>query len=249
MKRRQSECFRNLDDPLKIFSLLTFKSCGLVLLFYAGAVATELLLGLWSLLFAEWSFLAQLVAAGLLVALLSYTERHDDVVWSRTGHLTLVYRVQAFHEPGLDGADFDAAALLAENSWAGLPEGTCYQFYVFVDQRRGVRRLEEVLPPIGGDGPKERLLEEFRRARLHELTRIEENGAPSNLVQDRRHYLCATFRPVVPKSSALDGPLQGITALLTAWARGEPVPRLTGRWETTYEALVEEAARFARRVE
>ncbi len=78
MKRRQSECFRNLDDPLKIFSLLTFKSCGLVLLFYAGAVATELLLGLWSLLFAEWSFLAQLVAAGLLGAALAYTERHDD---------------------------------------------------------------------------------------------------------------------------------------------------------------------------
>src|SRR2546425_12712253 len=68
MKRRQSECFRNLDDPLKIFSLLTFKSCGLVLLFYAGAVATEVLLGLWSLLFAEWGFLAQLVAAGLLGA-------------------------------------------------------------------------------------------------------------------------------------------------------------------------------------
>src|SRR5439155_23880950 len=54
MKRRQSECFRNLDDPLKIFSLLTFKSCGLVLLFYAGAVATELLFALWSLLFREW---------------------------------------------------------------------------------------------------------------------------------------------------------------------------------------------------
>ena len=36
MKRRQSECFRNLDDPLKIFSLLTVKSCGLVLLFYAA---------------------------------------------------------------------------------------------------------------------------------------------------------------------------------------------------------------------
>jgi len=33
---------------------------------YAGAVATELLFGLWSLLFREWSFLAQLGAAGLL---------------------------------------------------------------------------------------------------------------------------------------------------------------------------------------
>jgi hypothetical protein len=78
MKRRQSECFRNLDDPLKIFSLLTVKSCGLVLLFYAGAVATELLFGLWSLVFREWSFLAQLGAAGLFAAILVYTERHDD---------------------------------------------------------------------------------------------------------------------------------------------------------------------------
>ena len=51
MTRRQSECFRNLDDPLKIFSLLTVKSCGLVILFYGTAVATELVFGLWSLLF------------------------------------------------------------------------------------------------------------------------------------------------------------------------------------------------------
>src|SRR6266581_4567479 len=125
MKRRQSECFRNLDDPLKIFSLLTVKSCGLVLLFYAGAVATELLFGLWSLLFREWSFLAQLGAAGPLAAVterslapeINVVDIHDDIVWSRTGHLTLVYRVEVFHEPGLDGADFDAAALLAENCW------------------------------------------------------------------------------------------------------------------------------------
>ncbi len=78
MKRRQSECFRNLDDPLKIFSLLTIKSCGLVLLFYAGAVGCELLFGLWSGLFREWSFLAQLGAAGILGSVLAYTERHDD---------------------------------------------------------------------------------------------------------------------------------------------------------------------------
>jgi hypothetical protein len=78
MKRRQSECFRNLDDPLKIFSLLTVKSCGLVLLFYAATVVTELLFGLWSLLFAEWSFLAQLGAAALLGVVLAYAERHDD---------------------------------------------------------------------------------------------------------------------------------------------------------------------------
>src|SRR5262249_60859669 len=78
MKRRQTECFRNLDDPLKIFGLLTVKSCGLVLVFYAGTAATELVFGLWSLFFREWSFLAQLGAAGLLAAVLAYTERHDD---------------------------------------------------------------------------------------------------------------------------------------------------------------------------
>lgn len=78
MTRRQSECFRNLDDPLKIFSLLTVKSCGLVILFYAAAVATELVFGLWSLFFHEWSFLAQLGAAGMVALFLVYAERHDD---------------------------------------------------------------------------------------------------------------------------------------------------------------------------
>jgi len=78
MTRRQSECYRNLDDPLKVFSLLTVKSCGLVLLFYAALVMSELLFGLCSLLFGPWSFLAQIAAAILLGAVLAYTERHDD---------------------------------------------------------------------------------------------------------------------------------------------------------------------------
>jgi len=78
MTRRQSECYRNLDDPLKILSLLTVKSCGLVLLFYGGAVGSELLFSLWSLLFGDWSFLTQIGAAGLLAACLAYAERHDD---------------------------------------------------------------------------------------------------------------------------------------------------------------------------
>ena len=112
---------------------------------------------------------------------LSIVDIHDDIVWSRTGHLTLVHRIEAFHEPGLDGADFDAAALQAENCWAGLPEGTAYQFYVFVEQRRGVRRLEEALPPISGGTPKEKLFEEFRKARLQELTRLEDDGSAANL--------------------------------------------------------------------
>jgi hypothetical protein len=78
MTRRQSECFRNLDDPLKIFSLLTVKSCGLVLLFYGCSVGAELLFGLFSLLFGGWSFLAQLGGALVVAAVLAYAERQDD---------------------------------------------------------------------------------------------------------------------------------------------------------------------------
>jgi hypothetical protein len=78
MTRRQSECYRNLDDPLKVFSLLTMKSCGLVVLFYAGAVASDLLFGLCSLIFGDWSFLAQLAGAILFGAGLAFAERHDD---------------------------------------------------------------------------------------------------------------------------------------------------------------------------
>lgn len=78
MTRRKSECFRNLDDPLKVFSLITVKSCGLVLIFYACAVATELVFGLWSLLLAHWSFLGQIGAAGVLAVVLVLAERHDD---------------------------------------------------------------------------------------------------------------------------------------------------------------------------
>ena len=181
-----------------------------------------------------------------LVPDLSLVDVHGDLVWSRNGDLTLVYRLEAFHEPGLDGADFDGAALLAENCWSGLPEGTCYQFFVFVDQRRGIRRLEEALRPIRGDGPKEKLLEEFRQARLRELTRLEDDGAAATLVQDRRHYVAATFRPALPDASSWDSTLQRTRDAVRSWGRGA---RRKGRWETTYETLLEEAARFARRVE
>jgi hypothetical protein len=63
---------------LKIFSLLTVKSCGLVLLFYAGAVLSELLFGLFSLIVGGWSFLAQIGASALLGVILAFAERHDD---------------------------------------------------------------------------------------------------------------------------------------------------------------------------
>ncbi len=78
MTRRKSECFRNLDDPLRIFSLLTVKSCGLVVLFYGAMVAAELLFGVFSLFFGGLSFIGQLGAAALFAIVLVYAERHDD---------------------------------------------------------------------------------------------------------------------------------------------------------------------------
>jgi type IV secretory pathway VirB4 component len=180
---------------------------------------------------------------------ISVVDIHDNIVWSRFGHLSLVYRIDAFHEPGLDGADFNSAALLAENCWTGLPEGTFYQFYVFVDQRRGVRRLVQALPPIAGESPKDRLFEEFRKARLRELTREEEGGTAANLVQDRRHYLCATFTPVLPRPSALRRACDDVMGRFTTWLGGAGSRRSGGRWMTTYDTLVEQSRRFARRVE
>jgi type IV secretory pathway VirB4 component len=169
----------------------------------------------------------------------------DDLVWGRDGTLSVLYAIEAFHEPGLDGADFDSAALLAENCWAGLPEGTSYQFLVLVDERRGARLLDEVLPPITGDGPRERLFEEFRRARLAEIARHGDSAPATGLVQDRRHFLCASFRPSALQHRGDGQPLGRVLTPLRAWAKGDR----RSRWEVRYEDLVQDATRFARRAE
>ncbi len=182
-----------------------------------------------------------------LASEINVVDVQGDIIWSRTGSLTLAYELEAFHEPALDGAEFDSAALLAENAWAGLPEGTSYQFLVFVDQRRGVRKLLEALPPIAGEGRLEQLLEEFRKARVAELTEVEDAGAAVSLVQDRRHYLCANFRPASLDASRWQGVLKGLGQQLRAVLPG--APHAVGRWEATYDDLLAEASRFARRVE
>lgn len=78
MARRQTPVLRNLDDPLRILGFLSLRSCGLVLLFFAGAHALEALFGLLSLLFGTWAFLVELAASGMLAVLLSVAERADD---------------------------------------------------------------------------------------------------------------------------------------------------------------------------
>jgi hypothetical protein len=78
------------------------------------------------------------------------------------------------------------------------------------------------------------------------LTRTDADGAPTSFVQDRAHYVCATFRPLVPDAGPWDGAIKKLRDTAAAWTRGR---RAGDGWQATYEALVEEASRFARRVE
>jgi hypothetical protein len=78
MARRQTPVLRNLDDPLKVFGLLSLRSCGLVLVFFSALYAVETALGLLSLAFRSWAFLAQIGLSGLLAIGLSVAERMDD---------------------------------------------------------------------------------------------------------------------------------------------------------------------------
>lgn len=119
MTRRRSECLRNLDDPLKVFSLITIKSCGLVVLFFAGAVASELVFGVWSLLFGALSFLAQLAAAGALAVVLAFAEKHDDEHFVPSAIRYYVSRRWLVLYSGARGDDYRGHSL--EKSVAGGP--------------------------------------------------------------------------------------------------------------------------------
>lgn len=79
MPRRQTDVLRNLDDPLKVLGVLTFRSCGLVFIVFAGSVGLDLVTGLLSVLPPKdlglvWALsLTAGAAAGL-----AYAERHED---------------------------------------------------------------------------------------------------------------------------------------------------------------------------
>lgn len=78
MGRRQTHVLRNLDDNLKVFNLLTVKSCGLVILVYAACFAAELVVRLFTLLFGHLGSLAQFGVAGIAAATLAWVERYED---------------------------------------------------------------------------------------------------------------------------------------------------------------------------
>ena len=76
--RRQTEVLRNLDDSLRVLNFLTLRSCGLVVLFYSGCYALDLTFRVWTFLFGQWSFFAQLVATLAVAVALSWVENHED---------------------------------------------------------------------------------------------------------------------------------------------------------------------------
>jgi type IV secretion system protein VirB4 len=178
---------------------------------------------------------------------LSLVDCLDDVLWQQDGRMTLVYRLQGWHEPALDDGQFDAIAFMAENVWSGLPEETSYQFYVLVDHVRGLRLVEQALPPIATDGPTSELLDEIRRARLDDLLRVETGGTGDSLVQERRHYLAATFRPSVFRDSGWRGRLRqvvhGIGRFRTA-SDGDPADQ----YDSAYQRALADAATFNKQV-
>ncbi len=171
---------------------------------------------------------------------LSVLDIDDDLVWHRDGDVTVLYRVSAFHEPSMDDESMNASALLAENAWSGLPEGTRYQFYVLLDQQAARRRLEAALPPVIEPAGTAALLDELRRWRLAELTCDDE----STVAQDRRHYFAATFRPACFRRSRLSSLTEPVRRALSSL-----IGRKTVRSEEALrQEVLLEASHFERRV-
>lgn len=78
MAKRVSEPLRNLDDSLRVFHLLTFRSCGIVLAFFSLCHGLEWQLRLWSGLLGPLSFAFELALTGGLAFVLAWVERSDD---------------------------------------------------------------------------------------------------------------------------------------------------------------------------
>ncbi len=170
-----------------------------------------------------------------LVPALNISDIRDNLIWNKNDTITVLYRIEAYHEPSMDDEQFNQAAMLAENIWSSLPEGTTYQFYVDVDYNRGVSQLEQMFPAIIGDDPTSTLFEEIRQSRLRELQRIDPSVPGMNMVQERRHYLAATFRPAAFLRSTGRELLDNVKRAL-GWH--------TNKYEGTYQAAKDAASGF-----
>jgi hypothetical protein len=178
----------------------------------------------------------------------------DALLWHRDGSVSLVYAFEPLHEPSLTDEDFDTAALMAENVWSSLPDQTSYQFLVLADERKGLSRLRQAVPQIPDTSSTNRLLEEFRVARWRDL--LSRPDHETLTVQERRHYLAATFKPSLLQASTAKEMLLRLRELvryvpgLGSLIPGDEryAPGRGGRYEAAYERIIKETGWFHRRV-
>jgi hypothetical protein len=177
---------------------------------------------------------------------LSLIDIHKALLWHRDGRVSLVYAIDALHEPGLAEEDFNKHAQLAEHVFSGLPEDTTWQFFVIVDHDDGLKYLEERFPPIAGRSSEDQLFEEFRQAKMRDLARVEVDASGTKLVQLRRHHVVVSFLP-----SVCDVPLLRRAALRLRSLLGrdeEAAEASWGKYGESYKRILREASQMDQRV-
>jgi hypothetical protein len=78
MAKRQSQPLRNIDDNLKLFDLITFRSFGFVMMTFSGLMGLNWSTGLLTLMFGKFQIIANLAGSGFVLMVLAWAEKHDD---------------------------------------------------------------------------------------------------------------------------------------------------------------------------
>ena len=182
-------------------------------------------------------------------SLLPYLSLYDvdrDLIWGHDGQVTLLFELEAYHEPGMTDEEVNQRAHQADHAWnETIPEGGTYQFLVFADEHRGRAQVEAGLPPIEVVDERTRILERYRASRLRQLLHADERGGAEAAVLERRHFFAASFRPRVLTPTWRRNPVGKVRDVLGL----TPRPSLLGSGVVkTLKAVLAEAAAFERRV-
>ncbi len=146
-----------------------------------------------------------------LLPLFSLLDVHQRLLLHRSGRLTLVYRLDAFHEPALDDPEFEHLAEQLTHAWSALPERVSYQFLTLVDAAGVTGVLDEVFRPVPELSARHRLYEAVRCSVLQRFQgQALGDDAGRDLLQARQHFLAVTFLPqALQRQSRAHLPLVG----------------------------------------
>lgn len=169
----------------------------------------------------------------------------SSVIWGRDRRLTLLYELDAYHEPAMTDGEVNERAKQAEHAWNSLPEGVEYQFLVLADARAGRASVEAAWPPITVTDERTRILEEYRRARLQELLREDNSGGSLNLILKRRHFFAATLKPAAFWPTWKENPVGKAAELFGLL----PSANFKARPADIYKRALGEVSTLARRVQ